>query len=107
LSIRVELERTRELIFAYGWNTTCFQIVNPGIERWFTMAGDAVIGFVAKHKIRVVAGAPVCKSECLSEVVQEFEQAGRVCFFGAEQRLRTAAKCGKQLAKNLINRENG
>ena len=27
--------RARDLVMKHGWNTTCFQIVNPGIEYWF------------------------------------------------------------------------
>ena len=26
----------RELVMSYGWNATCYQILNPGIEHWFS-----------------------------------------------------------------------
>jgi phosphatidylglycerol lysyltransferase len=84
------LGRARALVERWGWNTTCFQIINPGIEHWFSAQGDAVVGFVRRAGVRVVAGAPVCAPERLAAVVAEFEAAerGGVCYFGAEGRLK-------------------
>jgi phosphatidylglycerol lysyltransferase len=87
---RADPAKARELILAYGWNATAYQILNPGIEHWFSRAGDAVIGYVTQAGTRVVAGAPVCSAERLAAVVQEFETdtGGRhVCYFGAGSRL--------------------
>lgn len=84
--------RARELVLTHGWNSTSFQIVNPGISRWFSSRGDAVVGYVLGGGFRVVAGAPVCSRNRLREVAEEFElDAGRcgqrVCYFCAESRL--------------------
>lgn len=38
-----EHERARQLVLRHGWNTTCFQIVNPGIEYWFGEDGESVV----------------------------------------------------------------
>jgi phosphatidylglycerol lysyltransferase len=86
-----DAERARALVLRYGWNSTCFQIVNPGIELWFSSGGDAVVGFVRRGGVRVVAGAPVCPHERLPAVLEEFEQCrqGCVCYFGAEGRVRS------------------
>lgn len=86
------LEAARGLIFRFGWNSTCFQILNPGIERWFAPSGSAVVGYVLRKGVRVVAGAPVCPEQEISNVVREWEadsaEAGhKVCYFGAEGRL--------------------
>ena len=86
------IARARELVLAHGWNSTSFQIVNPGIERWFSAAGDAVVGYVASGRVRVVAGAPVCERVRLKDIVAEFEADARkhrehVCYFAAESRL--------------------
>jgi phosphatidylglycerol lysyltransferase len=86
------LRRARELVLRHGWNATAYQIVNPGIELWFSQTCEAVIGFVRARNTLVVAGAPVCASEQLADVAKEFEQAAsregkRVCYFGAEARL--------------------
>jgi phosphatidylglycerol lysyltransferase len=86
------LRRARELVLRYGWNATSYQIINPGIELWFSPTCEAVVGFVRAHNTLVVAGAPVCAGERLAEVAMEFEQAAwrdgkRVCYFGAEARL--------------------
>lgn len=87
-----QLARARDLVLAYGWNATAYQIVNPGMSLWFSARGDAVAGYVERGLTRVVAGAPVCAPERLSEVVGEFERecvtrGRRVCYFGAEARL--------------------
>jgi phosphatidylglycerol lysyltransferase len=86
------LWRARELVLRYGWNATAYQIVNPGIELWFSSICEAVVGFVRAHNTLVVAGAPVCARDRLADVATEFEQAARldgkrVCYFGAEARL--------------------
>ena len=84
--------RARELVLAHGWNSTSFQIINPGIVRWFSVADDAVVGYITANRIRVVVGAPVCREERLSDVSAEFEADARragecVCYFAAEARL--------------------
>ena len=89
---RTDIECARQILLKFGWNTTCFQILNPGIEHWFSRAGDAVTGFVSANNYRVVGGAPVCALERLPEIVTDFESeaslAGKqVCYFLAEARL--------------------
>ena len=88
------IARTREIVLKYGWNATSYQIINPGILRWFSKTGEAVVGFVSCNKRRVVAGAPVCAKESLAEVSVEFEQDAlqkgeRTCYICAEARLET------------------
>ena len=74
----------------HGWNTTCYQLLNPGMKHWFPDSGDALIGYVTHAGTRVVAGAPVCARERFVPVATEFEasarrQGERVCFFAAEE----------------------
>lgn len=100
-----DVARARELVLEHGWNSTSFQIVNPGIKRWFD--DDAVVGYVAGAKVRVVVGGPVCKTERLESIVAEFENnAGAcgesVCYFGAETRLESVAADRDRHAKFLI-----
>ncbi len=76
----------------HGWNATAYQILNPGIERWLSSAGDAVAGYVTSFRYRVVAGSPVCAPERLAEVVAELEDATHAqglssCYFAADERL--------------------
>ncbi|MBK6750959.1 MAG: DUF2156 domain-containing protein [Acidobacteria bacterium] len=99
--------RARELVLAHGWNSTSFQIVNPGIERWFAVAGDAVVGYAAAGGMRVVAGAPVCERERLLEVAVEFESSAhnanqRVCYFCAEARLESVFAGSETHSKFLL-----
>ena len=101
------LARTRELVLRYGWNSTSYQIINPGIEHWFSEAGDAVVGFVTAAGVRVVAGAPVCTKARLADVAREFEEdaaaAGeRVCYFGAEARLEAVYSEDNEHSKVLL-----
>jgi len=85
--------RARELVVRYGWNSTCYQILNPGIDLWFASSGRAVVGYVVRKGVRVVAGAPVCSENDLDKVVDEWEEVclqarHKVCYFGAEGRMR-------------------
>lgn len=85
-------EKARELILRYGWNATAYQILNPGIQLWFSRDNDGVIGFVEHARTRVVGGAPVCDVSRLDAVAAEFRSDAadcgqRVCYFGAGGRL--------------------
>lgn len=89
---RDNFSRARDLVLRYGWNSTCFQIVNPGMEYWFGPDGNSVVGYVSSGVVRVVAGAPVCPFKDLKNIIAEFEADAasynkRVCYFGAEGRL--------------------
>ena len=92
-------ERARQLVLRHGWNATAYQILNPGIAHWFSSRDDAVIGYVRRSSVRVVAGAPVCAPERLNEIVAEFaadarRTGDRVCYFGAGKRLEQAMRVG-------------
>lgn len=99
--------RAREIVLAFGWNSTSFQIVNPGIRRWFSARGDAVAGYVSAGGFRVVAGAPACPADRLTEVVSEFEMNAaacgkRVCYFAAESRLEELLSSSSRHSKFLL-----
>ena len=86
------VKRARALVMRYGWNATTYQIVNPGIQHWFSRHGDAVVGYVLKSGVCVVAGAPVCHEARLRGVVTEWEgwaarHGWQVCYFGAAGRV--------------------
>jgi phosphatidylglycerol lysyltransferase len=85
-------ERARQLVRAYGWNATAYQILNPGIDLWFAPDGRAVVGYVRYGSTRVVAGAPVCALAKLDDVAAQFlrdthHRGEHVCYFGAGDRL--------------------
>lgn len=87
-----DVARARDLILKHGWNATAYQLVNPGIEHWFSAEGDAVVGFVCRHGVYVVAGAPVCDLSRLEAVIAEWESYATrnrcgVCYFGAAGRV--------------------
>ena len=100
-------ERARQLVLKHGWNTTCFQIVNPGIEYWFGGDGESVVGYVTSGRSRVVAGAPVCTESSLPAVVEAFENDARasglgVCYFMAEARLEGVLHDSKEHSRVLL-----
>lgn len=84
----------REIVVEYGWNATSYQILNPGIDLWFSSGTRAVVGYTRRGAVLLVAGAPVCATEALAAVCDEFEAFAqrdgyRVCYVCAEERLRT------------------
>jgi phosphatidylglycerol lysyltransferase len=85
--------RARKLVLEHGWNSTSYQILNPGIEHWFTDSAPAVVGYVRRHRYLLAAGAPVCPPDALPWVLREFEEFARsqsckVCYVCAGDRLR-------------------
>lgn len=81
-----DAQLARELVFAHSLNPIAYQILNPGIQHWFSRKGDAVIGYVTCNDVRVVAGAPVCSPARVGAVVEEFEFDAarvkeRICYF--------------------------
>ncbi len=97
----------RRIVLEHGWNSTCYQILNPGIRHWFSPAGDAVAGYVRRHKTLVVAGAPVCRPERLPAVAREFEAEARasrlrVCYVCAEERLGAIYKDSPRHARIVL-----
>lgn len=101
------LARVREIVLSCGWNSTSYQIINPGIRHWFSGVKKAVVGFVSCGGVRVAAGAPICEKKDLRETAAEFErdaaQKGeRVCYFCAERRLEMICSESKKYSKVLL-----
>lgn len=101
------IARTREIVLKYGWNATSYQLVNPGLRRWFSKDEEAVAGFVSCNKRRVVAGAPICAIDRLKKVAAEFERDAesrgeRVCYVCAEARLELMYENSPDYTKILI-----
>jgi phosphatidylglycerol lysyltransferase len=100
-------QRARSLVLRSGWHTMAYQILNPGIDHWFSSQGDAVVGYVTAQGYRVVAGEPVCPPERLAAVASSFEadtrRAGqRVCYLGAQDRLVMSLDSDRPLAGLLL-----
>jgi phosphatidylglycerol lysyltransferase len=100
-------EKARALVLEHGWNATAYQILNPGIDLWFSAAGDGVVGFVHYNDTRVVAGAPVCALGRLESVAAEFvddshARRQRVCYFGAGDRLDTSYAANPKWSRVLL-----
>ncbi len=74
LELSTALQRARSYVMRFGWNSAAYQILNPGIELWFSKYCEAVIGFVRYGRYCIVAGAPVCAVDRVEQVVEEFEE---------------------------------
>src|SRR5471032_3324860 len=85
-------EHARKLIMCHGWNATAYQLLNPGMEHWYSPAGDALVGYVTAGRTRVVAGAPVCATERLPAVVEEFGIGRARVRLSATSRRRSGSK---------------
>ena len=76
------------LLRAHGWNTTSFQVLEPGFRYWFD-GEDACVAYVDTGRAWVVAGRPIAPRGRLRDVAEAFRAraaaAGRrVAFFGTE-----------------------
>ena len=103
-------ERARQLVLHHGWNTTAYQILNPGFAHWFSAAGDGVIGHVRRGRVWVVGGAPVCEPERLDAIAAEFEEearraGARVCYVGAQDRLARRCLAHPEYAATILGAE--
>jgi phosphatidylglycerol lysyltransferase len=86
----------RELVMTYGWNTTAYQILNPGLQHWYAPNEPAVVAYTRRQNVLLVAGAPVCAADALGSVAAAFEQFARdqgcrVCYVCAAERMREVA----------------
>ena len=87
-----DVPRARALALRYGWNAMAYQVVNDGMQHWFSHDGDAVVGYVRTHGVCVVVGAPICEGSRLHAVLAEWEAfvrslGCRACYFGAAGRV--------------------
>ncbi|MBS1124858.1 MAG: hypothetical protein H6Q90_7086, partial [Deltaproteobacteria bacterium] len=90
-----ERERVLPLLKRHGWNSTSFQMLEPGFHYWWD-GDDACVGYVDTGRAWVVAGPPIAPTERLGEVAARFVAAAdaagrRVCCFGTESRFHDAA----------------
>ncbi len=100
-----DFSRARDLVLHFGWNTISYQILNPGLQLWFSSSFNSVIGYVATPTHHIAAGAPICHEHHLTESVTSFTELAalqnkKVCFFGAQERI--AAILSKQSPVSFI-----
>jgi phosphatidylglycerol lysyltransferase len=92
--------RARDLVMAYGWNTTSYQILNPGIDHWFAPQMAAVAGYIRARETLMVVGAPIGPSEVLTRAVEMLERHGRdqgyqICYVCVEGQLKSLLACSR------------
>jgi phosphatidylglycerol lysyltransferase len=96
LNFAMSHPNARELVLTYGWNTTAYQILNPGMQHWYAPHAQAVVAYIRRQNVLLVAGAPVCAPDALGSVAVAFErfardQGCRVCYVCAAERMREVA----------------
>ncbi len=65
-----------ELLRRHGWNTTSFQILEPGFSLWF--ADDtACVAYLDTGRAWVAAGAPIAADDRLAQVAEDFCRQAR------------------------------
>jgi phosphatidylglycerol lysyltransferase len=89
-------ERVLSLLERYGWNSTSFQILEPGFQYWFD-DDDACVGYVDTGSAWVAAGPPIAPSDRIAEVGARFAEAARrakrrLSMFATETRFCDAAR---------------
>jgi len=87
-----ERARVLELLRAFGWNATSFQMLEPGLRYWFAPAG--CVAYVDTGRAWVAAGAPLAAAPELGAIAREFVRAARAAgrqavFFATEERFLT------------------
>lgn len=87
--------RVLGLLERHGWNTTSFQILEPGFQYWFD-GDDACVGYVDTGRAWVAAGPPIAAAGQLAETSARFVAAARAagrraCLFATEARFRDVA----------------
>jgi phosphatidylglycerol lysyltransferase len=92
LEIEPERQRVLEALRRHGWNSTSFQVLEPGFRYWFERGG--CVAFVDTGSAWVAAGAPIADSDALHECAERFVEAAkgagrRACFFAVERRFLT------------------
>jgi phosphatidylglycerol lysyltransferase len=71
-----ERRRVLAVLRRYGWNSTSFQIVEPGF-RYLFVDDDACVAYVDTGQAWVAAGAPLCAPGRLREVAKRFDFEAR------------------------------
>lgn len=84
-------DRVLALLSKHGWNSTSFQVLEPGFEYWFDDECDACVGYVDTGQAWVAAGPPVAATDRINDVLARFVAAAathdrRVSCFGTEER---------------------
>ena len=102
-----------EQLRKYGWNSTSFQVLEPGFRYWFER--DCCVAYVDTGSAWVAAGAPIAHADSLAECARQFVDAARAagrraCFFAVERRFVATAELatlliGEQPVWDLGNRK--
>lgn len=85
-----ERARVLALLKQHGWNSTSFQVLEPGFRYWFD-GEEACVAYVDTGRAWVAAGPPLASRERFAAVAAQFLAAARAsgrraCFFATEAR---------------------
>lgn len=79
-------EEIRRIILAEGRNSASYQLVNEVITKWTNASKNALVGYVPRRHIDVLAGEPVCAPGQTATTIDEFRTHRNrpMCVFAAE-----------------------
>lgn len=85
-------QEVKEHILRHGWNSTCWQVLNKGLNIWWSEDREALVGYVISGRLAISAGAPICSENILPQTIIDWEtflekEGLTACYFGAESRL--------------------
>lgn len=88
------LDRVLALLKRHGWNSTSFQVLEPGFQYWFDR-DQGCIAYVDTGQAWVVAGSPIAPREQFVPMIESFLATARaarrrVSCFGTEPRFHDA-----------------
>ena len=83
-------DQAKWLLERFATHAVSAQLMNTGLQHWFSANGHAVIGYVDVLGTRVTAGPPVCAPCKLADAARAFvsdtKRGGKKsCFFGVDQ----------------------
>lgn len=86
-----ERQQLKKLLTLYGRNVHSFQVLEPGLEFWFSSTGEGAVAYLDTGGYRVALGAPLGPDSKRLELSLEFDRdaqkAGRqTVFFGVSER---------------------
>ncbi len=86
-----DLQHLKKLLTLYGRNVHSFQVLEPGLEVWFSSDGEGAVAYLDAGGYRVALGAPLGPDARRLDLSLEFDREARregrkAVFFGVSER---------------------
>jgi phosphatidylglycerol lysyltransferase len=103
-------DRARDLILKHGRQGYAYQLLNPGVQHWFSRDGQTLVGYVDSHGWRVAGGDPVGDPIDFPAVAHAFAidthaTGRRPVWFGATDEFASTLGRHRPIARVLLGAE--